>query len=104
MNRALVIVATILRFQMAQHIYRFLPQHFLNLRPLPQIQGSLRPVFGASRIIGVWGGQQLVLVHPDPLSLVIAVSERLLLSFISSQHFYTVQVWLTNLVSQLITL
>ena len=44
-------------------IYKFLPQHFLNLRPLPQIQGSFRPIFGALRVTGVFGGQQLVLVH-----------------------------------------
>ena len=43
--------------------YKFLPQHFLNLRPLPQIHGSLRPTFGALRVIGVFGGQQLVSVH-----------------------------------------
>ena len=36
----------------------FLPQHFLNLRPLPQIQGSLRPIFGVSRIIGALEGVQ----------------------------------------------
>ena len=41
----------------------FFPQHFLNLRPLPQTQGSLRPIFGVSRIIGVLGGQHPVSVQ-----------------------------------------
>ena len=30
---------------------------------MPQIHGSLRPTFGALRVIGVFGGQQLVSVH-----------------------------------------
>jgi hypothetical protein len=34
-------------------IYAFLPQHFLYLRPLPQMQGSLRPIFGVALVIGV---------------------------------------------------
>jgi len=48
--------------------YMFFPQHFLNFRPLPQIQGSLRPIFGVSRIIGVLGGQQLVSLQQAPSS------------------------------------
>jgi len=47
----------------------FFPQHFLNLRPLPQMQGSLRPIFGVSRIIEVEGGQQLVSLQHAPSSL-----------------------------------
>ena len=31
------------------------PQHFLNFLPLPQGQGSLRPTFGSSRLIGSVG-------------------------------------------------
>jgi len=31
------------------------PQHFLNFSPLPQGQGSLRPVLGSDRWAG-WGG------------------------------------------------
>ena len=38
-------------------IYVFFPQHFLNLRPFPQMQGSLRPIFGLSRVIGIFGWQ-----------------------------------------------
>ena len=30
----------------------YLPQHFLNFRPLPQLQGSLRPILGALRTTG----------------------------------------------------
>ena len=52
--------------------YMFFPQHFLNLRPLPQTQGSLRPIFGVSRIIGVAGGQQLVSLQQTPSSLSIS--------------------------------
>src|SRR5437763_11325662 len=33
----------------------FAPQHFLNFLPLPQVQGSLRPILGLSRRIGVIG-------------------------------------------------
>ena len=50
----------------------FFPQHFLNLRPLPQMQGSLRPIFGVSRIIGVEGEQQLVSLQQTPSSLSIS--------------------------------
>jgi hypothetical protein len=47
-------------------IYAFLPQHFLYLRPLPHTHGSFRPTFGVSRVTGLCGGgQQLVLVHPE---------------------------------------
>lgn len=52
--------------------YMFFPQHFLNFRPLPQMQGSLRPTFGVSRIIGVEGGQQLVSLQQTPSSLIIS--------------------------------
>lgn len=45
--------------------YAFFPQHFLNLRPLPQIQGSFRPIFGVPRLTGPLGGQQLVLLQLD---------------------------------------
>ncbi len=44
-------------------IYAFLPQHFLYFRPLPQIQGSLRPTLGIALTTGVLGGQQLVSVQ-----------------------------------------
>lgn len=48
------------------NIYTFLPQHFLYLRPLPQIQGSFRPTFGVALITGdCGGGQQLVFVQVD---------------------------------------
>ena len=61
-------------------IYAFLPQHFLYLRPLPQIQGSLRPTFGAALVNGLCGGgQQLVLVQLD--SSIEDVSDKLSFSF-----------------------
>lgn len=60
-------------------IYIFLPQHFLNLRPLPHMQGSLRPTFGAVRVTGFLGGQQLVSVQPDSNS---SLANALFLSFI----------------------
>jgi hypothetical protein len=47
----------------ARLFYAFFPQHFLYLRPLPQIQGSLRPTFGVALTIGLLGGQQLVLLQ-----------------------------------------
>ena len=50
----------------------FFPQHFLNLRPFPQMQGSLRPIFGVSRLIEVLGGQQLVSLQQAPSSLSIS--------------------------------
>jgi len=53
----------------------FFPQHFLNLRPLPQMQGSLRPIFGVSRIIDVLGGQQLVSLQLTPPSLSISLDD-----------------------------
>jgi hypothetical protein len=60
-------------------IYAFLPQHFLYLRPFPQIQGSLRPTFGDSLFSGLCGaGQQLVLVQAEP-SGTKDVSDKLLL-------------------------
>jgi hypothetical protein len=36
-----------------------LPQHFLYLTPLPQKQGSLRPILGLVLVIGACGAQQL---------------------------------------------
>ena len=62
--------------------YMFFPQHFLNLRPLPQIQGSLRPIFGVSRIIGVAGGQQLVSLQQTPSSLSISSDDSSIFSII----------------------
>ena len=72
--------------------YKFLPQHFLSLQPLPQIQGSFRPVFGASRVIGFLGGQQFVLVHPGSLSSIIWSAERSLFSFISILYYSLVPI------------
>jgi len=62
--------------------YMFFPQHFLNLRPLPQMQGSLRPIFGVSRIIGVAGGQQLVSLQQTPSSLSISSDDSSIFSII----------------------
>ena len=69
--------------------YMFFPQHFLNLRPLPQTQGSLRPIFGVSRIIGVEGAQQLVSLQQTPSVLSISSDDSSIFSII----FYNV---LTN--------
>jgi hypothetical protein len=68
----------------------FFPQHFLNFRPLPQIQGSLRPIFGVSRIIGVLGGQQLVSLQQDPSSLSISSDNWSIFSIINIafRYFY----------------
>ena len=60
----------------------FFPQHFLNLRPLPQMQGSLRPIFGVSRIIGVEGGQQLVSLQQTPSALSISSDDLSIFSII----------------------
>ena len=62
--------------------YMFFPQHFLNLRPLPQIQGSLRPIFGVSRIIGVEGAQQLVSLQQTPSALSISSDDSSIFSII----------------------
>ena len=62
--------------------YMFFPQHFLNLRPLPQMQGSLRPIFGVSRIIGVEGEQQLVSLQQTPSSLSISSVDSSIFSII----------------------
>ena len=62
--------------------YMFFPQHFLNLRPLPQMQGSLRPIFGVSRIIGVEGAQQLVSLQQTPSSLSISSDDSSIFSII----------------------
>jgi hypothetical protein len=58
----------------------FFPQHFLNLRPLPQIQGSLRPIFGVSLIIGALGGQQFVSLQQGPSSLSVSSANSSILS------------------------
>ncbi|MDF1833234.1 MAG: hypothetical protein P1U52_12855 [Porticoccaceae bacterium] len=50
--------------------YNYLPQHFLNLRPLPHGQGSLRPTFGSARVIGAAGGQQVSRWQQDSLLFV----------------------------------
>ena len=64
-------------FQMI--VYAFLPQHFLYLRPFPQIQGSFRPILGVALVNGLCGGgQQLVLVQLEP-SDSNDVSDKLLL-------------------------
>jgi hypothetical protein len=60
----------------------FFPQHFLNLRPLPQMQGSLRPIFGVSRIIGFKGGQQLMSLQQTPSSLSIWSDDSSIFSII----------------------
>jgi hypothetical protein len=62
--------------------YIFFPQHFLNLRPLPQMQGSLRPIFGVSRIIGVEGAQQLVSLQQTPSALSISSDDSSIFSII----------------------
>ena len=62
--------------------YMFFPQHFLNLRPLPQIQGSLRPIFGVSRVIGVEGAQQLVSLQQTPSVLSISSDDSSIFSII----------------------
>ena len=51
----------------------FFPQHFLNLRPLPQMQGSLRPIFGVSRTIEFFGLQQSVSLQQVLSSLSISL-------------------------------
>jgi hypothetical protein len=70
--------------------YMFFPQHFLNLRPLPQMQGSLRPIFGVSRIIGVEGGQQLVSLQQATSSLSFSSgnSSNFSIMFIAFRYFY----------------
>lgn len=68
-------------------IYAFLPQHFLYLRPLPQMQGSLRPIFGVVLVIGVCGGgQQLVSLQLDSFGATDGVDKLWLLSFIWVIH------------------
>ena len=74
--------------------YMFFPQHFLNLRPLPQMQGSLRPIFGASRMIGVLGGQQFVSVQQAPSSLSISlvnssVFSTIFCNFLANHKIFT---------------
>ena len=66
--------------------YAFAPQHFLYFRPLPQIQGSLRPTLGADLVNGVCGGgQQLVFVQVD-FSDSKLVSGRLLFSLMLTKN------------------
>jgi hypothetical protein len=68
-------------FQMV--VYVFLPQHFLYLRPFPQIQGSFRPTLGVALVNGLCeGGQQLVLVQPELSDSNIVSDTLLLLSLI----------------------
>jgi|TARA_R110002110_G_scaffold271397_1_gene486779 hypothetical protein len=70
-------------------IYAVLPQHFLYLRPLPQIQGSLRPIFGVALVIGVCGGgQQLVSLQPDSSGAIDGVDKLLLLSLMWITHSF----------------
>ena len=78
----LLIMKVVFRFFSAFNTEVFFPQHFLNLRPLPQIQGSLRPIFGVSRVMGVFGGQQLVSLQQGSLSLSISLGNSSLLSLI----------------------
>jgi hypothetical protein len=72
--------------------YAFFPQHFLYFRPLPQIQGSLRPTFGVALTIGLLGGQQLVLLQLDSLPSSNSSDNVVLFSFILTstlfQKFY----------------
>jgi hypothetical protein len=47
--------------------YSDFPQHFLNLRPLPQGQGSLRPTLGSARVTGVVELQHVLSLQPDSI-------------------------------------
>jgi hypothetical protein len=82
----------LLYFERTMIVYAFFPQHFLYLRPLPQIQGSLRPTFGVALTIGLLGGQQLVLLQLDSLPSGNSSDNVVLFSFILSstlfQNFY----------------
>jgi hypothetical protein len=64
--------------------YAFFPQHFLYLRPLPQMQGSLRPIFGIALTLGILGGQQLVSLQLDSLLSDKSSDNTLLFSLIVS--------------------
>lgn len=55
----------------------YVPQHFLNLRPLSQGQGSLRPTLGTSRINGVCGGQHVSSVQQGSTASVCSLKEGL---------------------------
>ena len=72
--------------------YIFFPQHFLNLRPLPQMQGSLRPIFGVPRVLGVLGGQQLVSLQQDSSSLSISLVNSSLPSLIFFQLYNSIYI------------
>ena len=53
------------------------------------MHGSLRPIFGESRVIGVFEGQHVVSLQQDPLSSKISLGNLSLLSIIffpSWQH------------------
>jgi len=70
--------------------YMFFPQHFLNLRPLPQMQGSLRPIFGVSRIFGALGGQQLISLQQESPSISVSSANSSIFSImiITFRYFY----------------
>lgn len=69
------------------NIYAFLPQHFLYLRPLPQTQGSLRPILGVVLVTGdCRGGQQLVLLQVGFSGTEDVSDKLLLLTFILTIH------------------
>jgi hypothetical protein len=82
----------LLYFERTKILYAFFPQHFLYLRPLPQIQGSFRPTFGVVLTIGLLGGQQLVLLQPGSLPSSNSSDNFVLFSFILTstlfQNFY----------------
>jgi len=70
-------------------VYAFLPQHFLYLRPLPQMQGSLRPIFCVALVIGVCGGgQQLVSLQLDSFGAIDGVDKLLLPSLMWTTHSF----------------
>lgn len=77
--------------------YIFFPQHFLNLRPFPQMQGSLRPIFGVSRIIGDLGGQQLVSLQQTGSSLSISTDNSSDFSVIFYNYLADHTQWNINL-------
>jgi hypothetical protein len=69
------------------NIYALLPQHFLYFRPLPQVQGSLRPIFGTALVNGLCGGgQQLVFVQLDSSATEDVSDKLLLLSLMSTTN------------------
>jgi len=46
------------------------PQHFLNLRPLPQGQGLFLPILGIVLVYGFEEPQQLELLQQDLFSMI----------------------------------